>query len=124
MVVAVAFATILLAATTGPGAAAPITTLKELMPALARCTKPAPDTAGSELTIALTLNQRGELLGRPAITYAKLVGDYAAKRQFVASILVGLAECTPVTISEKLGQAVAGRRLTIRFRSTRATQAA
>ena len=51
------------------------------------------------------------------ITHSALTGDDIAKRRFVGSVLVGLSRCTPVEITPELGGAVAGKRLTIRFRS-------
>ena len=41
----------------------------------------------------------------------------AAERAFVASALTALDRCTPVAITDDFGGAIAGRILTVRFRS-------
>ena len=92
-------------------------TTQDLMRALTRCWRAPPGSVGSELTLGLMLTRTGDLFGRPQITYSKLVGDPAARRRFVASVLASLAKCTPVQMTEGLGDATAGRRLTIRFTS-------
>ena len=101
----------------GPGWAQPVNTLRDLVPALMRCWRAPNGTAGSELTLAIALKRDGELLGRPSITHSKLTGDAEAQGRFVSSVLMSLARCTPVSITHELGEAVAGRRFVIRFRS-------
>ena len=100
-----------------PSSAQPVNTLQQLMPALSRCWRPPPGTTGSELTLRFALTRDGRLLGKPMITHSALSGDETAKRRFVGSVLIALAHCTPVDITPELGGAVAGKRLTIRFRS-------
>lgn len=107
----------LLALAADPAAADPAGTVRELWPALTRCWRAPPGTVGSEITVALSLKRNGELLGRPQITYSRLTGDAAAQRAFVASVLASLARCTPVAVTDGLGGAIAGRRLSVRFRS-------
>jgi hypothetical protein len=99
------------------GWAAPVNTLDEIVPALTRCWRAPNGSAGSELTIALALRSDGQLLGQPRITHSSLTGDTIAQRRFVGSVLASLARCTPVSITRELGEAVAGRRFSIRFRS-------
>lgn len=114
---ALALAAILALGAAGPAAADPANSIRDLWPALTRCWRAPPGTVGSEITVALSLKRNGELLGRPQITYSRLTGDAAAQRAFVASVLAGLAQCTPVAITDGLGGAIAGRRLSVRFRS-------
>jgi hypothetical protein len=102
---------------TSPCRAEPIDSLRELRPALTRCWRAPAGTVGSELTVALALKRDGHLLGRPRITHAALTGDAEAHKRFVGSVLASLAQCTPVRITDSLGQAIAGRRFMIRFRS-------
>jgi len=97
--------------------AEPTNTIRDLVQALTRCWRAPPGSVGSELTVGLMLTRTGELFGKPQITYSKLMGDAPAQRRFVNSVLASLASCLPVKMTETLGQAVAGRRLTIRFSS-------
>jgi hypothetical protein len=101
----------------GPAWAEPVNTLRDLVPALTRCWRPPNGTAGSELTLAIAFKRNGELLGLPSITHSKLTGDAEAQSRFVSSVLTSLARCTPVSITHDLGEAVAGRRFVIWFRS-------
>ena len=95
----------------------PIDNLRELRPALTRCWRAPAGTVGSELTVALALKRDGHLLGRPRITHAAVAGSAEAQKRFVGSVLASLSQCTPVRITDSLGQAIAGRRFMIRFQS-------
>jgi hypothetical protein len=97
--------------------AEPTNTIRGLVQALTRCWRAPPGSDGSELTVGLMLTRTGDLFGKPQITYSKLMGDPPARRRFVNSVLMSLASCLPVEMTETLGQAIAGRRLTIRFTS-------
>jgi hypothetical protein len=95
--------------------AAPANTLRELFPALTRCWRAPAGSEGSTVTVGITLRRDGTMFGQPTITYSKLMGDAEAQKGFVASVLAALAACTPATISDGLGGAIAGRRILIRF---------
>lgn len=95
--------------------AAPIGTLKELGPALSACWHAPASSIGSHLTIVFSLDRSGAVIGTPRISFAKLTGDAAAKKTFVAAVLGALASCTPVAITPGLGGAIAGRPMSIRF---------
>jgi hypothetical protein len=104
-----------------PGAhaaeAAPANTLRELYPMLTRCWRVPPGSEGSTITVGITLKRDGTMFGQPTITYSKLAGAADAQKRFVASALAALAACTPVSITDGLGGAIAGRRIFIRFES-------
>jgi hypothetical protein len=55
-------------------AAAPSTSLREVLDALGRCWQAPAGTVGSEMTLALSLNRSGEIQGSPRITYSHLPG--------------------------------------------------
>jgi hypothetical protein len=99
------------------GWAAPVNTLDGIVPALTRCWRAPASSAGSELTVVLALKKDGQISGRPRITHSLLTGDTIAHQRFVESVLASLARCTPVSITSELGEAIAGRRFAIRFRS-------
>jgi hypothetical protein len=67
------------------------------------------------VTVGITLKRDGTMLGRPTITYSKLIGDADTQKGFVATALAALAACTPVAITDALGGAIAGRRIFIRL---------
>ncbi len=106
----------LLAIAAGPAAAqAPADSLRALGPMLSACWRPPPGSDGSEITVLFSLRRDGSLLGRPRITYSRLVGDMETQRAFVAAALGGLSACLPARITDGLGGAIAGRPLTMRF---------
>jgi hypothetical protein len=94
---------------------APANSLRELYTALGECVKAPAGLPGSEITIIFSLKRNGSLLGKPKISHAKLLGDTNAQRDFVAGVLAGFDRCLPVSITDGLGGAVAGRPLNFRI---------
>jgi len=94
---------------------APANSLRELYTALGECVKAPASLPGSEITIIFSLKRNGSLLGKPKISHAKLLGDTNAQRDFVAGVLAGFDRCLPVSITDGLGGAVAGRPLNFRI---------
>ncbi|UDL94189.1 hypothetical protein LGH83_16905 [Lichenihabitans sp. PAMC28606] len=97
------------------GATPPVATLRDLGPALTHCFKAPDRSTGSEVTVLLSLTRDGAVLGKPRITFSKLVGEPEDKRAFVAAVLGSLSACTPVALLPSFGGAIAGRPLTLRF---------
>ena len=94
---------------------APANTLRELTAAIGECVKSArAGLPGSELTILFSLKRDGSLLGRPRISHAKLLGNSSAQRAFVGNVLAAFDKCLPLSITEGLGGAVAGRPMSFR----------
>lgn len=108
-------ALIVIPALVGSHPATPIATLRALGPALTACFRAPARSAGSEITVLLSLTRDGVVFGKPKITYSKLVGKPEDRRAFVEAALGALAACTPVPLTPGLGGAVAGRPLSIRF---------
>jgi hypothetical protein len=114
---AIVIAFSLLAATATEGRAAPANSLAELWRELGACLQAPSAAVGSEITIVFALKRDGSLLGTPRISHSRLVGDIDAQRAFVASALKAFAKCMPLSISDGLGGAVAGRLLSVRIRA-------
>jgi hypothetical protein len=99
----------------GSAQSAPANTLRELTAAIGECVKSArAGLPGSELTILFSLKRDGSLLGRPRISHAKLLGDSSTQRAFVGNVLAAFDKCLPLSITEGLGGAVAGRPMSFR----------
>ena len=94
---------------------APANSLPDLWRELSSCVEAPSDSAGSELTIAFALKRVGSLLGKPRITYSHLLGDADAQHAFVAGAIGALAKCLPISITDDLGGAIAGRPFSIRI---------
>jgi hypothetical protein len=78
--------------------------------------------SGQELTMRMSFNRRGEVIGRPQITYYRPGADPDARDPFVNSIRIAFQHCTPLPFSDSLGAAVAGRPFTFRFVDSRPPQ--
>ncbi len=100
-----------------PAERRPLDRLADIGPAIRACWKPPSDASGMELTLVFSLNRSGAVLGKPRISYSKLLGDTEQQRRFVASVLMALSACTPLQITEALGAAIAGRPFAMRFRA-------
>ncbi len=85
--------------------------------ALNACWRPPSGADNLEATVRFSLNASGALIGKPMITHSKLGSDDDLNRQFMAAVLKSLASCTPVAVTPALGAAIAGRVLTILFRT-------
>ena len=103
---------ILLVAGGTPG---PVATLDELGPALTACFQAPERSAGSAITVRFSLTREGAVLGKPRITYSKLIGSPDDQTAFVVAALGALIRCTPVDVTPALGRAIAGRPLSVRF---------
>jgi len=93
---------------------APANTLRELYAAVGECVKAPAGLPGSEFTILFSLKRDGSLRGRRRITYTKLLGDPSDQTAFVRNVLTAFDKCLPLSITEGLGGAMAGRRMSFR----------
>jgi hypothetical protein len=106
---------------TGVAAQAPETpanTLSELMATLRACWVPPPldqSRAGMQITVQMSFRRNGELLGQPRITFESAGASDDERLAYRIAVAKMLKRCTPVPITEALGNALAGRPLTIRF---------
>jgi hypothetical protein len=110
--IAVALALLLLGSSKAKSA--PANTLRELYAAVGECVKAPAGLPGSELTILFSLKRDGSLLGRPRIPHTKLLGDPSDQTAFVRNVLAAFDKCLPLSITEGLEGAVAGRPMSFR----------
>jgi hypothetical protein len=100
----------------GATAPAPANTIVEMFNGLKLCLAPVALAAGTEVTVQFSVNRRGGLIGKPRITYAHWTGDEAARKQSAQAIADGFDKCLPMSITDKLGGAIAGRPMAFRLR--------
>jgi hypothetical protein len=100
-----------------PAGAQQIDTLKEIFATLYSCWKPPPlSQAGpGEITVMVSFNRDGAILGRPRITFEAEGMSDDDRIAYRLSVMEALQRCTPLPFSEALGGAVAGRPLTLRL---------
>lgn len=92
--------------------------IDQIGPALRRCWEPPamsePD-AGAMATVRFSIRRDGTLFGQPRLTWETRRGDAALQERFSASIVAAVTNCTPLRLSRRFGEAIAGRPITIRF---------
>jgi hypothetical protein len=101
----------------------PLNTLEELFSALEACWEPPPldqSRPGTEITIRFSLNRAGEILGEPRFTYSSPSLPGEVKSAYQRAVWDALKRCTPLSLSEGLAGAIAGRPISGRFIDDRA----
>jgi hypothetical protein len=107
-----------LAAATGQEPDKQLDSMRLFFAALRACWEPPPlDKAQSrlEISVRLSFNRTGEIIGRPRVTYTSPNTPYETKQVYWNAIVAALDRCTPMPFSKKFGDAVAGRPIAIRF---------
>jgi hypothetical protein len=89
-------------------------TLRDIAPAVARCWTPPAIVGVGEVTVRLSFNRMGAIIGAPRIYYTRAV-EPEQRRLLQASLLDALAHCGPLPLSPGLGAAIAGQVFAIRF---------
>jgi hypothetical protein len=97
-------------------AAEPANTLQSMFGELNQCMATVRLSKGTDVTVQFMLNRRGGLIGKPRITHAQWVGSEADRKAAAASIAEGFDKCMPVSITDTLGGAIAGRLIAYRLR--------
>jgi hypothetical protein len=100
-----------------PASAQQIDSLKEIFATLHSCWKPPPPSQAGpgEITVMVSFNREGAILGRPRITFEAEGMSDNDRLAYRLSVMEALQRCTPLPFTEALGGAVAGRPLTLRL---------
>jgi len=97
---------------------AQVNTIREVIARLSSCWKPPsgahPDI---DITVVVSFNRAGEILGRPRITYESEQADDNDRLMYRIAVMETLQRCTPMPFTEGMAGAVAGRPFAIRFRN-------
>ncbi len=95
-----------------------LNTLQEVFAALEACwIPPSLDHArpGMQITVLLSFKRNGELNGKPRITYETPTASDDQRLAYRVAMAEALSRCTPLPFTEALGNAFAGRPMTMRF---------
>ena len=109
---------------TGAGVApkGPLNTLKDVGQAIGGCWKWPPLSevvhGGMELTVILSFKRNGEIFGA-RLTYQRRDIPAQERALYYASLMDALKLCSPLPFSASLGEAIAGRPFSFRFKDTR-----
>jgi hypothetical protein len=99
-----------------------VNTIRDVFARIRTCWKP-PDPArahtDTEITVIVSFNRAGEILGRPRVTYESEQADDNDRLLYRIAAMEALQRCTPMPFTDGLGGAIAGRPFAIRFRNNR-----
>ena len=101
----------------GPGTQ--VNTLKEVFDRLFSCFKPpaASVAAPMDITVVLSFNRSGAIMGRPRITYESPKATDRDRLAYRTAVMEALQRCSPMPFTETMAGAAAGRPLAIQFRT-------
>jgi hypothetical protein len=122
-----ALATALLPAQSGdrPPPRQELDTIDDIFKTLHTCWRPPPlDLArpGMEITFRLSFKRDGSILGKPRITYETPGATSEQRQAYREAVAQALVRCAPLPFSRSLGDAIAGRPVTMRLIDTRQQQ--
>ena len=121
MVSKVAIAAALLLIATGATRAEdkPVNTIKQVFERLGTCWKPPPASRANpmDITIIVSFNRSGAIMGRPRITYESAEADDNDRLAYRVAVMEALQRCTPMPFTESMAGAVAGHPFAVRFRN-------
>ena len=96
-----------------------VNTIHEVFTRLGSCWKPPPLSLANpiDITVVVSFNRAGEILGHPRITYESEQATDNDRLQYRIALMQALQRCTPMPFTESMAGAVAGRPFAVRFRN-------
>jgi hypothetical protein len=113
-----AAALLLVCSTAAPAQPAQVDTLREFFARLRTCWRPPPPSRAHpdvDITVLVSFNRAGEILGHPRITYESEQADDNDRLLYRIAVMETLQRCTPMPFTEGMAGAVAGRPFAIKF---------
>jgi len=94
-------------------------TIKDVFKRLYSCWKPPPlsEANPTDITVIVSFNREGAILGRPKITYESEQASDNDRLKYRIAVMETLQRCTPLPFTEGLAGAVAGRPFALPFRT-------
>ena len=92
--------------------------LKEVFARLRTCWKPPPPSRanpGIDITVIVSFNRDGNILGHPKITYESEQATDNDRLLYRIAVMETLQRCTPMPFTESMAGAVAGRPFAVQF---------
>ena len=90
-----------------------VTRVHGIATGIAACWRPPHDD--DQVTVRASFTRDGAVIGEPRIVYAHSSGGAADDSGLAQSMLDAIRDCTPLHFSARLGSAIAGQVLDIRF---------
>ena len=94
-------------------------TIKDVYTKLYSCWRPPPASRANpmDITVIVSFNREGAILGQPRITYESANAGDNDRIAYRIAVMETLQRCAPLPFTEGLGGAVAGRPFAVTFRS-------
>jgi hypothetical protein len=98
---------------------APVNTIKDVFQRLRTCWKPPPAAKAHpiDITVVVSFNRAGNILGHPRITYESAEASDDDRLQYRIAVMEALQRCTPMPFTDAMAGAAAGRPFAIQFRN-------
>jgi hypothetical protein len=115
-------------AQTKPPADRPLlNSLQDLFDALGGCWRPPPldkSRPGTQITVRITFNRSGEVMGEPRFTYITPGIPPEMRTAYQLSVADAISRCAPMPFTPSLAGAIAGRPVSMRYDDTRGQKGA
>jgi hypothetical protein len=101
-----------------------VNTIKEVIEHLGTCWKPPPASRAKamDITIIVSFNRSGAIMGHPRITYESPEADDNDRLAYRVAVMETLQRCTPMPFTESMAGAVAGHPFAIKFHNSHKPQ--
>jgi hypothetical protein len=107
-----------LSASAGRADPAQVNTIRDVFAKLRSCWKPPPPSQanpGIDITVIVSFNRAGDILGHPKITYESEQATDNDRLMYRLAVMEALQRCTPMPFTEGMAGAVAGRPFAVQF---------
>ena len=96
---------------------AQVDNIKEAYARFGSCWKPPPRSRANpiDITVIVSFNRAGEILGRPRITVESEQATDNDRLRYRIAVMETLQRCTPMPFTESMAGAIAGRPFAIQF---------
>lgn len=91
----------------------PVTRVHGIATGIAACWRPPHED--DQVTVRISFTREGAVIGEPRIVFVRSSGGPADDTALADSMLAAIRDCTPLNFSVRLGSAIAGQVLDIRF---------
>ncbi len=100
---------------------APVNTIQDIFQHLRICWKSPPPARARplDITVVVSFNRAGNILGRPRITYESAEASDNDRLQYRIAVMEALQRCVPLPFTEGMAGAIAGRPFAVQFHNRR-----
>jgi hypothetical protein len=97
---------------------AQVNSIRDLIARLGTCWRPPPPSRahpGIDITVIVSFNRAGDILGHPRITYESEQADDNDRLMYRIAVMEALQRCTPMPFTDGMAGAAAGRPFAVKF---------